>query len=651
MSINRIPVFGWAMLVTAFMIIFGFTPLIVGTALLELDRKGLTSFFVPEHGGDPLLWQHLFWVFGHPEVYIMFLPAVGILTQVVQVFARRPVVSYTLVVLAIIATGFLSFGLWAHHMYATGISPMALGYFAAASTVIAIPTGVQVVGWVATLWYGRPLWRTPLLFGISGLVIFVLGGITGVMVASPPFDFQAHDSYFVVAHLHYVLIGGTVFPLFAGLYYWLPKITGRMMDEQIGLWSAVVMFIGFNLAFFPMHISGLLGMPRRVYTYPTEAGFDTYNLLSSIGAFLFAGGVLLSLFNFFRSLRAGRPAGDNPWDADTLEWSNSSPPPNAQFPRIPVVRDRHPLWDEHWRQERMRPEETPARDREAQEDVEQMAHWPTRWRGALVVSVTEGRPLAVVHMPRRSFAPFIMSVGFLVLFAALIVDRTTIMAVGAGIIAVALIMWFWPQDTETAAMEEMQGPEPKELPLAQAGPAGNGFWGTCVFLLIMATALTTIVASYFYLGGNVAPQLQGSPAEPIERPAIALALLAVGVIPIVAAIRALGRHRYSLLRVGVTATLLLGAAHLWLLITTWLDSGLAPSTDGQHSAFAGVAGFHAVLTFILLVMMAVATIWAWVRPADGRGHAVAWNAALVYGFAVVSGVIVFGVLYLIPRFG
>jgi cytochrome c oxidase subunit I+III len=651
MAINRIPVFGWAMLVTAFMIVFGFTPLIVGTAMLELDRKGITSFFVPEHGGDPLLWQHLFWVFGHPEVYIMFLPAVGVLTQVVQVFARRPVVSYTLVVLAIIATGFLSFGLWAHHMYATGISPMALGYFAAASTVIAIPTGVQVVGWVATLWYGRPLWRTPLLFGISGLVIFVLGGITGVMVASPPFDLQAHDSYFVVAHLHYVLIGGTIFPLFAGLYYWLPKMTGRMMDERIGLWSAVVMFVGFNLAFFPMHISGLVGMPRRVYTYPADAGLETYNLLSSIGAFLFAAGVLLSLYNFFRSLRAGRPAGDNPWEADSLEWSTTSPPPNAQFALIPVVRDRHPLWDEQWHQERMRPEETPARTPEARADVAQMEHWPSGWRGALVVSVTEGRPLAVVHMPRRSFAPFVMSVGFLVLFAGLIVDRTAAVAAGAGLIALGLLMWFWPQDTESAAMEEMLGPEPKELPLAQAGPAGNGFWGTCVFLLIMATALITFVASYFYLGGNVAPQLRGSPAEPIARPAVALGLLVLGVIPAVAAVRAIGRRRFTTLRLGVTAALLLGAAHLWLLLATWFDSGLSPGTDGQHSAFVGVALFHGVLSVIALVMLVMAALWVWPRPADTRGHAVAWNAALVYGFTVASNAIVFGVLYLVPRFG
>ncbi|HEU4828196.1 MAG TPA: cbb3-type cytochrome c oxidase subunit I, partial [Gemmatimonadales bacterium] len=247
MTISRIPVFGWAMLVTAFMIVFAFTPLIVGTFMLELDRKEITSFFLTEHGGDPLLWQHLFWSFGHPEVYIMFLPAVGIVTHIVQVFSRRPVVSYTLVVLAIVATGFLSFGLWVHHMYTTGLSPVAMGYFSAASMMIAIPTGVQVVGWIATFWTGRPMWRTPLVFVLAGLVIFVIGGITGVMVAAVPFDQQAHDTYFVVAHLHYVLIGGSIFPLLAGMYYWLPKITGRMLSERAGLSSAALMFVGFNL--------------------------------------------------------------------------------------------------------------------------------------------------------------------------------------------------------------------------------------------------------------------------------------------------------------------------------------------------------------------------------------------------------------------
>ena len=651
MSINRIPVFGWAMLVTAFMLIFGFTPLIVATAMLELDRKGLTSFFVPEHGGDPLLWQHLFWVFGHPEVYIMFLPAVGIVTQIVQVFSRRPVVSYTLVVLAIIATAFLSFGLWVHHMYATGLSPMAMGYFAAASTVIAIPTGVQVVGWLATLWSGRPVWRTPLVFALAGLVIFVLGGITGVMVASPPFDFQAHDTYFVVAHLHYVLIGGTIFPLFAGLYYWLPKITGRMMSERLGLVSAATMFVGFNLAFFPMHISGLLGMPRRVYTYPEGMGLEIWNLLSSIGAFVFATGILLSVVNFIVSLRRGARAGNNPWNGDSLEWSVTSPPPDAQFPRLPVVRDRHPLWDESWHRERMRPEETPALDREAREDVAQMDHWPTRWRGALVVTVNEGQPLAVVHMPRRALSPFVASVGLVTLFAGLIVDYVPVMGVGVALVVAGIIGWFWPQATERAAMEEVGRPGADELPLAQYGPISNGYWGTWVFVLVLATALVTVVSSYFYLGGNVRPGGAAAPAAPIGPSGLATALLVLGLVPMLAALRAIRRERAGALRLAVPAAFALAAIHLWLLLDALLGSGLAPAGSGRDSAFLGVAGFHAVVTATLLVMLAVSVLWVLLRPLDGRCWATVWNASVVYGFAAASAALTFAVLYVVPRVG
>jgi cytochrome c oxidase subunit I+III len=651
MSINRIPVFGWAMLATAFLIIFGFTPLIVGTLMLELDRKGLTSFFVPENGGDPLLWQHLFWVFGHPEVYIMFLPAVGITTQIVQVFSRRPVVSYTLVVLAIVATGFLSFGLWVHHMYATGLSPLAMGYFAAASTVIAIPTGVQVVGWIATLWTGRPVWRTPLVFALAGLVIFVLGGITGVMVASPPFDFQAHDTYFVVAHLHYVLIGGTIFPLFAGLYYWLPKITGRMMGERLGMVSAATMFVGFNLAFFPMHISGLLGMPRRVYTYPSGMGLEIYNLLSSIGAFVFAVGILLSVINLVISLRRGVRAGNNPWNGDSLEWSVSSPPPDAQFPRLPVVRDRHPLWDEQWQQERMRPEETPPEDSEAADDVAQMDHWPTRWRGALVVTVNEGRPLAVVHMPRRAISPFIASVGLVTLFAGLIVDYMPVIWSGVALVVIGTIGWFWPQGTERTAMEEVGRAGAHELPLAQYGPISNGYWGAWVFVLVLATALITFLSSYFYLGGNIRVGGETAPVAPIGRSGLATVLLGLGLVPMLAALRAIRRERAGALRLAVLAAFALAALHLWLLMGALLGSGLAPAMSGRDSAFLGVAGFHAAVASTLLVMLAVSVLWVLLRPLDGRGFATVWNASVVYGFAVASAALTFAVLYLVPRVG
>src|SRR5687767_1375199 len=268
MTLSRMPLFAWAMLVTAFMLIFAFTTLLIGSLLLELDRKHGTQFFNPDAGGSALLWQHLFWIFGHPEVYIQFLPATGMISMIIPVFVRRPITGYTFIATAIVATGFISFGLWAHHMFTAGLPPVALSFFAVASLMIAIPSGVQIFAWITTVWAGRPVWKTPFLFAVGFLVLFVLGGITGVMTASVPFDWQVHDSYFVVAHFHYVLIGGVVFPIFAGFYYWLPKFTGKLLSERLGRLNFCLMFIGFNIAFFPMHILGLMGMPRRVYTYP-----------------------------------------------------------------------------------------------------------------------------------------------------------------------------------------------------------------------------------------------------------------------------------------------------------------------------------------------------------------------------------------------
>jgi cytochrome c oxidase subunit I+III len=441
MSLNRMPLFVWSMLVTAFMILFAMPPLMIGSVMLAMDRTVGAHFFTPAAGGDPLLWQHVFWFFGHPEVYIIFIPALGIVSSIVTTFSRRPIFGYTALVLSLVATGFIGFGLWVHHMFATGIPQLGVSFFTAASMMIAIPTGVQIFCWIATLWSGQLNVKVPLLYVIGFLVIFVIGGLTGVMVASVPFNQQVHDTYFIVAHLHYVLIGGAVFPLLGGVYYWFPKFTGRMLDERIGRWQFWVLAIGFNLTFFPMHQLGLQGMPRRVYTYLEGMGWGPLNLLATVGAAMMFVSISLLLFNVARALLRGEQAPDDPWGGDSLEWSAASPPEPYNFDPLPTVRGLYPRWDA------THGVDTPV-----------VTGLRTDRREVLVTHLLDAQPDYRSVLPGPSFAPLLLALACTVAFLGAIWSPWFV-PVGALLTFSVMVHWHWPRTEERTPPWARQGGE------------------------------------------------------------------------------------------------------------------------------------------------------------------------------------------------
>jgi cytochrome c oxidase subunit 1 len=426
MTLARMPLFAWAMLVQAVMIIFAMPAVALCSSMLISDRTIGTNFYNAAEHGDALLWQHLFWFFGHPEVYIIFIPATGFVSMLCETFCRRPVFGHAVVVLALISTGILAFGLWVHHMFATGLPRVGYSFYTSASMSVSIPTGLQIFCWLATMWDGRPRFQVPMLYVVGFIITFVIGGLTGVMVAAVPLDLQLHDTYFVVAHFHYVLIGGAVFPLLGILTYWYPKITGRMMDETLGKIGFWLVFLGFQLAFFPMHWSGLLGMPRRVYTYPAGLGLELPNLLSTIGAFVVALAVGLFVINALVSLYRGAIAGPNPWGAASLEWATSSPPPVYNFEHIPVVESNTPLWD-------------------LDGELPVVTGLRVDQKEMLLTTVVAATPDLREPVPEPSLWPFISAVAVGIVFIASIFSPWAI-AVGIIPCAIALTAWFWPKE-------------------------------------------------------------------------------------------------------------------------------------------------------------------------------------------------------------
>src|SRR6266542_3204223 len=405
MTLMRMPLFVWMSFVTQFLLVLAFPAITVGLILLMFDRFFGTLFYAPAAGGDPLLWQHLFWIFGHPEVYILILPAMGIVSEVLPTFARKPLFGAPFVIFSGIMIGFFGFGVWSHHMFSVGMGPVADAAFSIATMLIAVPTGVKILNWIATLWGGTIRFRTPLYFSLGFIAMFTMGGLSGIMHASPPVDLQQTDTYFVVAHFHYVLFGGSVFGLFSGIYYWWPKITGRLLDERLGKLHFWLMMIGFNMTFFPQHFLGIIGMPRRIYTYAPDLGWNFWNMVSTIGSFIIAVSLLFFIANVVKTMRAGKTAGNDPWDGRTLVWSIPSPPPVYNVARIPAVHDRDEFWlqkngDGHGGKPASRPPAATPQD------------------------------IAAIHMPAPSYWPLVLALALAVMVSGMLVSTYQIIVGG-----------------------------------------------------------------------------------------------------------------------------------------------------------------------------------------------------------------------------
>ncbi|MFC4526929.1 cytochrome c oxidase subunit I [Dyella halodurans] len=634
MSLDRMPIFGWYILVTAMMMIVAFPPLILGSILLEIERAFGLPFFDPTRGGSALLWQHLFWLFGHPDVYIIFLPMAGALSTMIPVFANRPLVGYRAIVVAIIALAFLSFGIWVHHMFTVGIPHLALAFFSAGSAIVAVPTAVQFFAWLATLAHGKPRWDLPMLYIFGFFFVFTAGGLTGVMLAIVPFDWQAHDTYFIVAHMHYVVAGALAFPMMAGFYYWLPLLTGRTAAYRLAVPAFWLIFIGFNLTFFMMHLTGLLGMPRRVFTYNGDEGWDWLNLLSSVGSFVMTIGFGMAVIDIIVQLRFGRRVRRNPWNATTLEWAMPMPPAPYAFASIP----------------RLGPGKEQAAPGQLALSLARgegyLGFARNGWQETLGVHMTSGEPDQVIVLPQPTYLPLVTAL-FTGAAVLAMLFKLYLLSLAMALVTIGLFVLAG----QRAGLGRDYGPlpighgasVPPHTEVASAPP-----WLALICVLVAdGTLFTSLVFGTFYLW-IAAPHWPANLAPEASR------VLALGVIValVIAAVAARGSLRAT--SAGARAQGWIGLAVIALLAAIAAAVGLIGSVTPhphQHAlgataaALIGFVALHAGIGLLFLISNLLRIHAGFISP---RRLTDLRLSRLWLDYTTVTGIIALGLVLALP---
>jgi cytochrome c oxidase subunit I+III len=634
MSLDKMPILAWYLLVTAFMMLLGFPPMILASILLELERAFDLPFFDPTRGGDALLWQHLFWLFGHPEVYIIFLPAAGMISTMLPVFARHELVGYRAIIVAVIAVGFLSFGLWVHHMFTVGIPHLALAFFSAASALVAIPTGVQIFAWLATLAQGRPKFDVPMLYILGFFAVFICGGLTGVMLAMVPFDWQAHDTHFVVAHLHYVLVGGFVFPMLAAAYYWLPHITGRVPNHGLSGPAFWLIFVGFNMSFFMMHLTGLLGMPRRVSTYPVEANWEWLNLLSSVGSFVMAIGFAVFVMDVVLHFRFGSHFQRNPWKAGTLEWAMPTPPAAYAFASLPDVDKRA---------DRLKPAQIgPALAR----GDGYLGFTRNGWMETLGVDMVTGKIEQIVVLPNSTYLPLWTGLATGTFVLALLFKLYIWSLIPLAIVLVLCLAW-----TRTSGalqdMDELPAGKGQFAPPHWETARPPSWWAMAFTLTANATLYGSLLFGALFLW-LVAPNWPPPALISTGLTLPALAVLAFAIAGLA------GRQALGALLMGKNPDLwlvLCAAAHSVALgVSAILIVIAVPNpTEHAYAATAFVVLAYGALHAALGIVFALYGVWR-----SRAGYLSARRALdlrigkLWHEYAAVAGIVGIGMILLMP---